>query len=136
MRGTSALLIAVLALGPLVSCGTARGDGAGIGALFGAGIGAAVDRHNGWRGAAIGGALGALTGYAIGSEIDRERDEVRWRAHHERRVIVHECRDDYGARYRVQGAPYGETQVETRVTRFDPQTGEWIVVSETVQRVD
>jgi outer membrane protein OmpA-like peptidoglycan-associated protein len=61
-------------------------QGAVLGGLAGAGIGAAVaDRHHDEAGFWIGGALGALTGAAIGDAIDRD-EAARHRAHrHDRR---------------------------------------------------
>lgn len=130
MKTTALILIAALSLLP--ACGTARGTGAGVGTAMGAAIGASVDDGNRWRGAAIGGAIGALAGFLVGDEADRQEDFARGPVY-DRRPVVREYCDPYGDPYRVETQPEGETRVTTRVTRFDPQTGEWYVVSEEVQ---
>ena len=48
--------------------------GGGIGTALGAGIGAAVNSNNPWKGAAVGGLLGAATG-AIGGEVYRRTQQ-------------------------------------------------------------
>jgi uncharacterized protein YcfJ len=56
----------------LMSCATGKGTGALAGGTVGAGVGAAVSKHNPWLGALIGGALGAIAGAAIGNYIDEQ----------------------------------------------------------------
>lgn len=63
------LLVCTLFLG-LMGCATARDSGAVAGTAIGAGVGAAVSKHNPWLGAMIGGTLGFIAGSAIGNYID------------------------------------------------------------------
>ncbi len=57
------LLASILAL-PLSGCVTTERtyQGAAVGGAAGAGIGALLDKHNRWRGAALGAAIGTLVG--------------------------------------------------------------------------
>jgi len=50
--------------------------GAAIGALVGAGAGAAIDKNNRARGAAIGGAVGILTGGGVGLYMDKQKKAI------------------------------------------------------------
>ncbi|MCE9519985.1 MAG: hypothetical protein K8R87_10580 [Verrucomicrobia bacterium] len=52
-----------------------RAEGAGAGALLGAGLGAIIGNQHGraWEGAAIGGAVGALGGLAVGDHVARKK---------------------------------------------------------------
>ncbi len=78
------MLIASLALAPLLGCedlpGNKKTQGAVIGGAGGALAGAAIGRHNRLLGGLIGGALGAGGGYLIGAQMsknDRDhRDEA------------------------------------------------------------
>jgi hypothetical protein len=68
------VFVTIMAASLLMGCASSQPSpspymlpGAGIGGALGAGIGAAVNHNNPWRGAAIGGLLGAAGG-AIGGE--------------------------------------------------------------------
>jgi len=50
--------------------------GAAIGAIVGAGAGAAIDKNNRARGAAIGGAVGILTGGGVGLYMDKQKKAI------------------------------------------------------------
>lgn len=52
-----------------------RAEGAGAGALLGAGLGAIIGNQSGraWEGAAIGGTVGALGGLAVGDHVARKK---------------------------------------------------------------
>ena len=74
------LLVSGVAMISLIGCGTTGAPqnylmtGGGIGTALGAGIGAAVNSSNPWKGAAVGGLLGAATG-AIGGEVYRRTQQ-------------------------------------------------------------
>lgn len=72
-----ALMGGAVALG---GCRTNAGTGTLLGALGGAGLGAALGTHynHGGQGALIGGAAGAIAGYAIGNEVDRQDRGYRY----------------------------------------------------------
>lgn len=116
-------------------CRTSGGTGALVGAGVGGGAGALIDRGNPWRGALIGAAVGSLLGYAIGNEIDKEKERCARTCYQERRVVVREISDtESGERYRVRAAPADTpTRVTTTVTKWNPGTGTWEVVSESTQ---
>ncbi len=68
--------LVVLAVSLFMGCATPQQDpymysGAGLGGLFGAGLGAAINHGNPWRGAAIGGLLGAAGGGVAGEMYGR-----------------------------------------------------------------
>jgi hypothetical protein len=71
--GKSAIIIGLLGLSFLMGCTTPYNqnpsmyNGAGLGGLLGAGLGAAINHNNPWRGAAIGGLLGAAGGGIAGA---------------------------------------------------------------------
>lgn len=67
---------------------TNAGEGAIIGGVLGAALGAVTRSHHPWRGAAIGGAFGALTGAAIGSYQDRHEAMMRYRMRRHAGVVV------------------------------------------------
>ena len=124
-------------------CRTAAGTGALAGTFGGAAIGAAVDRHHAGRGALIGAAAGLVVGTLAGAAVDasdeRREREARMRAARERRVVVTEYTyPETGDRYVVEHrpAPASNTQVTTTVTRWNPSTGQWEVVSETTQPIN
>ena len=50
--------------------------GAAIGAIVGAGAGAAIDKNNRGRGAAIGGAVGILAGGGVGLYMDKQKKAI------------------------------------------------------------
>ncbi len=50
--------------------------GAALGAIVGAGAGAAIDKNNRARGAAIGGAVGILTGGGVGLYMDKQKKAI------------------------------------------------------------
>jgi len=70
-------LVAVLAVSLFMGCATTPQQdpymysGAGLGALFGAGLGAAINHGNPWRGAAIGALLGGAGGGIAGEMYGR-----------------------------------------------------------------
>ncbi|MFT5468282.1 MAG: hypothetical protein ACI8UO_003391 [Verrucomicrobiales bacterium] len=72
LRIVSLLAIPALLL-PLNSCQTHTQDGALVGGLGGAAVGALISDDKG-RGALIGGALGAAGGAAVGSSKDRRHN--------------------------------------------------------------
>jgi hypothetical protein len=72
--------LAALALSLLAGCASSQQwpspymlPGAGLGGALGAGIGAALNHNNPWRGAAIGGLLGAAGGGVAGEAYGRSR---------------------------------------------------------------
>jgi outer membrane lipoprotein SlyB len=129
----AALALSVMGLG-LGGCQTSTGTGALVGTAVGAGLGAAVGGH---KGAFIGGALGLIAGTAIGHEIDRQRQDAARTAWRENRVVVREVTDD-GETYRVRATPppAGETRVTTTVSKRNPQSGQWEVISTSTQNVN
>jgi hypothetical protein len=73
MKGLIASLLIVYFTLSLFGCETGRGTGALAGGAIGAGVGAAVSKHNRLAGALIGGALGAIAGAAVGNYIDEQK---------------------------------------------------------------
>lgn len=103
-------LIAMLGAG----CATAsKGEGAALGGLLGAGLGAIVGNQSGHQGegALIGAAAGAITGTAIASGNERagaRYTEKRSRPSHTPRTVT--VRGHY--EHRIVRAPSGETYEE------------------------
>lgn len=133
-RGIAAALTLAVAGVGFTGCQTSTGTGALVGTAVGAGIGAAV---GGSKGAFIGGALGLIAGTAIGHEIDRQRQDAARTAWRENRVVVREVADE-GQTYRVRAEPPadGGTRVTTTVSKRNPETGKWEVVSTSTQNVN
>lgn len=63
----------LIAVGFAGGCATRGQEGAAIGGLGGAGLGAIIGHQSGhgWEGAAIGAGAGALGGYIVGNEQDK-----------------------------------------------------------------
>lgn len=132
------ILLVLVGITAASGCRTPQGQGAGIGALGGAMIGAAIDSDNRARGALIGAAAGALVGYVIGDIIDKEEKAAAREAAHRERVVVREVTDrETGERYEIRAVPVVNTrQVTTTVSKWDPATGTWVEESRTVQTVN
>jgi hypothetical protein len=76
--GKQWILVGLLGLSLLAGCATPSQNpylytGAGLGGLLGAGIGAAANHNNPWKGAAIGGLLGAAGGGIAGEVYGRSQ---------------------------------------------------------------
>jgi len=85
------LLVFIFVSALLTGCVTERSyQGAAVGGVSGAGIGALVDRHNPWRGAAIGAAIGSVVGGTLTEINARASREAAER----NRVVVYDGRND------------------------------------------
>jgi len=95
------LLVLAALLVPLAACSQTE-QGAAIGGLGGAAVGAAV-AGDPVEGAVVGGAVGAVAGALIGNA--NERDRCRYRGRNGR-VYVAECPRDYEWRRHRHYRPY------------------------------
>ncbi len=124
------LAISFLAL-PLVGCVTTREtyQGAAVGSVAGAGIGALIDHHNRWRGAAIGAAIGALVGGTMTEISARAAREAAL----ENRPVVYKSED---GRTVVESTPLPEGNASTHCHKV--RTRVWkdgTLVKDTVREV-
>jgi YMGG-like Gly-zipper len=78
------LILGLLGLSFLIGCSTTNTvpspyllTGAGLGTALGAGIGAAVNHNNPWKGAAIGGLLGAAGGGVAGGLYGQSQNQYQ-----------------------------------------------------------
>src|SRR5665647_1247017 len=78
------LILGLLGLSFLIGCSTTNTvpspyllTGAGLGTVLGAGIGAAVNHNNPWKGAAIGGLLGAAGGGVAGGLYGQSQNQYQ-----------------------------------------------------------
>ena len=70
------IIVIIAVFGMVLSCASQSpytGTGAAVGGGLGALTGAAIDHHNPWRGAAIGGVVGGVAGGVAGNAAGRSR---------------------------------------------------------------
>jgi len=130
-KALAALVIISSLAFPLAGCVTTQQtyQGAAVGSVAGAGIGALIDSHNRWRGAAIGAAIGALVGGTLTEISARAAREAAL----EDRTVVYKSED---GRTVVESTPLPQENASTHCHKV--RTRVWrdgTLVKDTVREV-